>query len=149
MKTTEREIKFRAWDFTKKEMHLPEYSDKEDFHVSAEGEILYTYESGYERHEQTSRRGKDWILMQFTGLLDKNGKELYFDSDIVKLDGYGEDLFTATKDDFGIPIFIRNNNVMDAQVTFQDHFLGSLTSTKSGFEIIGNIYQNTELLPTP
>ena len=30
-----REIKFRAWDG--KQMYLPEYTDREDFHIEADG----------------------------------------------------------------------------------------------------------------
>lgn len=50
-----RELKFRAWDG--KKMYLPEYSDKEDFHLLADGRIVFTREYGVERHELTECRG--------------------------------------------------------------------------------------------
>ena len=74
-----------------------------------------------------------------TKVIDKNGKRLYFDSDKVKLRGYGDTWFTATQDDFGIPIFIKENNLMAGQVTFENYFLGTLSAKRNDFEIIGKI----------
>lgn len=65
-----REIKFRAWH--KKEKWM-------------DGVWAWDIEHGmlcFTSHSQTSM--KDCILMQFTGLLDKNGKEIY-EGDIFKL----------------------------------------------------------------
>lgn len=72
-----RQIKFRAWDG--KKMHLPEYSDKEDFHIMADGTISFTKEYGYERHEMTMTRESNWVLMQFTGMKDESGLDVYED----------------------------------------------------------------------
>jgi len=81
-------------------------------------------------------------LMQFTGLTDKNGKEIY-EGDICKakkfmFSGYKHDGTEEYEDFIG-------------EVTFDDYafFVGELPFMgidKSTFEIIGNIYQHPELL---
>lgn len=64
-----REIKFRAWNKIDKEMGIPFTLDD-------------LYQAGLcqlkKKHEE-----ENYILMQFTGLHDKNGKEIY-EGDIVK-----------------------------------------------------------------
>lgn len=69
-----REIKFRAWIPEEKRMeHL-------EFHITAYGE---TISFGHEKH--------DWIIMQFTGLHDRNGKEIYEgDICLYSLDEFSE-----------------------------------------------------------
>lgn len=75
-----------------------------------------------------------------TGLTDKHGKELYYNSDKVKLPTDPDGFWVATRDDFGIPIWIRNNNVMDAQMSFEVYFLNNPERKRNDFEIIGTIH---------
>ena len=139
------EIKFRAWDGDKKEMHLPEYTDRENFHVQADGQIVYTKEYGYERHELTKPRPK-WKLMQFTGHKDKNDKEIYV-GDIVKHE-------IILKSDFGHPDkdisnfyeVVFDKNILDIVGFYWKCKTRLLHGSPKNFEIVGNIYETPELL---
>ena len=123
-----REIKFRAFDGDKKEMILPEYAEREDFHILADGQIVETHEYGYERHELTSKRPNSWVLMQYTGLKDKNGKEIY-EGDYVNCNRYEneENYLVEIKDIRYLPKELFGSNL-------------------NYLEVIGNIYENPELL---
>ena len=118
-----REIKFRAWDKLFKEMFdVPMLSNKAVFHAippkfMPEGVPLAQVE-----------------LMQYTGLLDKNGKEIY-EGDIVKA---GEN----------IVLIIWNKGFASFALAktgwMYDHFFGEIDNERC--EVIGNIHENPELL---
>lgn len=76
----------------------------------------------------------DWELMQYTGLKDKNGKEIY-ECDIVK----------HTDCDIGKVIFENGCFVVEER---KNKFLCySLSDGSDPYcEVIGNIYENPELL---
>lgn len=138
-----REIKFRAWDG--KKMYLPEYSDPSDFHIFADGTIVETHEYGYERHELTSRRSENWILMQYTGLKDKNGVEIYegdiYESLKIKcIVVFYEGAFCGHR--------IGKKPEPSMPIGWSSDEYGELSpdNFSSKIEVIGNIYQNPELL---
>lgn len=95
----------------------------------------------------------DYIIMQYTGLKDKNGKEIY-EHDIVKChyfyEGLGDNLgvYEAEKvitgeitiTEFGI--WVACNSEQDSD--FILHLIAGLH--EESFEVIGNIYENPELL---
>ena len=86
----------------------------------------------------------DYILMQYTGLKDKNGVEIYA-GDLINL---GEDnnclivgKVVYNESDFGVPCYC----IEDKEGSFQPFFAKD-DFTKTWFEVIGNIYENHELL---
>ena len=115
----QREIKFRAWDKKNKRIYeVWELTLEEDGSV----DILRMWGM---KGRQMFKLGGEIELMQYTGLKDKNGKEIY-EGDIVK---------TNNKRIFSIEI-------PDIFYKLAD---GSWM-TETDFGVIGNIYENPELL---
>lgn len=145
-----REIKFRAWD--KKNNKWLE----DTFLINCDGAIV----SVFEKIDAGQRWyalfvGLDVEIMQFTGLTEKDGKEIY-EGDIVKLANfsgiyqvmYGNNFFNCgqfylTSDNLRNPTYrrktFRNELLLNACGYFMDNSITSI-------EIIGNIYENPELL---
>ena len=82
------------------------------------------------------------ILMQYTGLKDKDGKEIY-EGDIIEIDGGGKEKSIGKVDfQYGCFIFcadwIKNNHFPELKAYIDMAFCRT--------EIIGNIYENLELI---
>lgn len=84
----------------------------------------------------TSLRGADEIeLMQSTGLKDKNGKEI-FEGDILTSQNYPVKGVVEFRTDLGLWVhYLKRYNYFE--------YLGNVAGSK---EIIGNIYENQEIL---
>ena len=123
-----REIKFRAWHKDLKKM----------FKI---GQI--TLEKGTWNFEPNDRDfigmsipfQPSFVLMQYTGLHDKNGKEIY-EGDRVKIKYRDEDIGKVIYEHNGFSIDVTNMNKNYGRVSFVNNFM----------EVIGNIYDNPELL---
>ncbi len=124
----EREIKFRAWDKLEKRMGEVNYIKY--------SKVWYTHISV--RFKQKEKTVDEWfnywnedrcnniILMQYTGLKDKNGVEIY-EGDIVRIDET-EDI-----------------DVVD-WTDGKEYGIGFGLFSCFKYEVIGNIYANPELL---
>jgi uncharacterized phage protein (TIGR01671 family) len=88
---------------------------------------------------------REWCeVMQFTGLKDKNGKEIY-EGDIVKFLGMSL-LDTELKELIGKVEW--NNELLKFDVVIHQGPIPDLRKSydDNNFEVIGNIYENPELL---
>jgi len=124
-----REIKFRAWHKKEKEMWYP--SGKALIHWDGIG---IEYGDGYSLKKGGLVIDEGIILMQYTGLKDRNGVEIY-EGDLLNI----EDSIKWNK---------------TYEITFSDgafccedrlNILLGICNHEKG-EVIGNIYENSELL---
>ena len=125
-----RAIKFRAWDTNHKVM-------EEDFYINAADSAAFTCLPGA-TCDQTEE--PFLAIMQFTGLLDKNDKEIY-EGDVVALGGNAQDIYRVAWGEDGYWGFIEVPQAVDLDLPS--------SCDKDGwahFEVIGNIHENPELL---
>lgn len=148
-----RVIKFRFWNIHHKEMFTPDWKtpgDPCDLAVASDG-LVYTLDS-----EPYAQETGDYVVMQFTGLLDKNGKEIY-EGDIIAERSYlgnkrrGEFVNPAVVKfgDFGVSTDPGSGDemvtgwFMDSGDDFEENLPYDLDKE---WEVIGNIWENPELL---
>ena len=126
----DREIEFRAWDFENKR-----WIDNETLVIRIDGLAIFDRESGEELHNA--------ILVQYTGLKDKNGKKI-FEGYIVKFHTFKYVIKYVN----GAFIAYHYNGLKDFDGS--DLKWGGIWKfEENGFdiEIIGNICENSELMP--
>jgi uncharacterized phage protein (TIGR01671 family) len=140
-----REIRFRAWD--KKENTI-----RSVINLFANGHVYVDCQCNpqdrlkYHRdktHHNLSHHliDKDCVLMQYTELHDKNGKEIY-EGDVIRLQ-----MPQQTMDE--LPELDERHQVVfaDGAFSFEDGMgVGNFTGNENFVEVIGNIYENPELL---
>lgn len=80
----------------------------------------------------------DRVIMQYTGLKDKNGKEIY-EGDVLRADNWNPKVFRTEKIIAPVGFSLGYFNL---QTRAGLHLLYDT----SGIEVIGNIYENPELI---
>jgi uncharacterized phage protein (TIGR01671 family) len=117
-----REIKFRAWNKKKKRM-------ENDFAVTADGQPI-KYCGLSDRYEDA-----DYVLMQYTGLKDKSGVEIYEGDQI-------DDNF------IGIGFIEYNEKTGAYRVNYNNgrakYFFDFLGAEARNIEVIGNIHSGAD-----
>ena len=127
-----REIKFRAWLKYGKEI-----VDVEE--IDFMNEVINYIDNDYENNEQEiiGAYFENIELMQYTGLKDKNNKEIY-EEDIVKLrDNHGIGVIKYS-DEWGAFVveYIKPRPLAVLGMNYYEEDI----------EILGNIYENPEIL---
>lgn len=123
--------KFRAW--LKKEQKM----DNEIDHISWLEDELYCIGDGI----TYMVLAEDLVLMQSTGLKDKNGKEI-FEGDILAVEADDGVIILKVSWDDEHALFVIKTKKFNEETA-----LAELVDDNSyPFEVIGNIYENPELL---
>lgn len=137
-----REIKFRAWDARTNKWYA---SYNAPFIWALGDDALRLWNAGTAPAYTHRLAPDDVIVMQFTGLHDKNGKEIY-EGDILQwTDG---DMWKGVVEwSEGDADFLLDNPHASLGGFETRPTLNGLDSIRSkGYSVIGNIYENPELL---
>ena len=124
-----REIKFKAWDKNLK--RWTNYSIADDL------------PRFYDKHTgcwKTDKEGERFVLSQYTGLKDKNNREIY-EGDVIKAISFARWVGVAKYSDEN-QAFIFD----DLDKKYRGKSTVFMNQFDDGFEILGNIYENPELL---
>ena len=117
-----REIKFRVWDKLNKEMINFESINFQERRVY-EDTVSY-------------RKFNDIELMQYTGLKDMKGKEIY-EGDIL-FESFGEKYYKV--------VFENGSFRAEFEGDFEEYSFDLIDVVAQGCEVVGNIYENPELM---
>lgn len=136
-----RPLRFRVWDKSKNNFlnKTPGTHCFSEYYLDLEGAGLVRFDGSYTDHEERYSRAapvdyyfegtkivkeNPYIITQFTGLVDKNGVEIY-EGDICKLENL-----------FNFEIIFNKNECSFGPIN---------KSAESKTEVIGNIFENPEL----
>ncbi len=114
-----REIKFRSYDKKRKKI---KFFDLEEIYADCYHNVGFLKNAP---HQHENDEWEQFELMQFTGLKDKNGKEI-FEGDILSHKYYS------------MPVVCE---FVDGSFIFDD-----ISKYDKSLEVIGNIYENPELI---
>ncbi len=132
-----RKIKFRAYDKQfKKWISLDDYKKLGAITVENDGTLTLTSAFRFTQNMMICPEAFD--VMQFTGLHDKNGKEIY-EGDIIS-NGYEKCIVVWVKEYAGFMLKLINKEYEDKEWT------NPMIDLRKDEEVIGNIYDNPELL---
>lgn len=124
-----REIKFRAWDKTRKQIfkvtNIDLLRERVEIWVSLIATVL---------------RFSEIELMQYTGLKDKNSVEIY-EGDILKNEKGYIGYVAFLKQESGYVVVLKNSDYRLGHRNTGEHY-----KVAQGHEVIGNKFDNPELL---
>lgn len=127
-----REIKFRAWD-----KELKEWTNYSISNIDGTLIDFYNKETGF---WESDRGGERFVLSQYTGLKDKNNREIY-EGDVIKAISFARWI--------GVVEYSDENSAFifdDLDKKYRGDSIVFMSQFDQGFKILGNIYENPELL---
>lgn len=149
--------KFKIWDKTKKKFLPLDYkTENTDSWISIDNTGVYLVERDNARDVAFfTDITEDVIILQCTGLSDKNGKEIY-DGDILNLYVSSKKLYRyQVKYEIGSFMLVSQDEIFDFKNVWNDNVypLSQLyfeyqneENCIDQCEVVGNIYENPELL---
>lgn len=133
--------RYRAWDVLAEEM-----IDEILVISFLRKEIIGKFSNGYisvSLKFEDKRNGEDVILMQSTGLFDKNGREI-FEGDII---ANGPDVMCMKRHNtLGFYVEKKGKVEFIADCAVLEEFEEDAKEIADSLEIIGNIYENKDIL---
>ena len=142
-----RKIKFRAWEKSVRGLDargMMWQSDEtfKDYVLGFDGSVYEKFVDSFagqsfENYRDVSDR---FILMQYTGLKDKNGREIY-EGDIVRYKLGGDWIVGDVRYDADSARYVKRAEKAGSSWDYKD-----LASYASSTQVIGNIYEDPELL---
>jgi len=141
-----REFKFRIWDIENKMWMTKYFYPDQDYYAWINNKVVRFLVS----LDWIIDHPKFWTIQQFTGLFDKNGREIYEGDIIRRMYGMNQKYIKNAEIMFGE---CPEDNEDDGNfIGWYINYLGnnwgkaSLYDEKDYIEVIGNIFENPELL---
>ena len=119
---TNRTLKFRAWDTLAKKFTYPDKGYQGHYVLTLNGEFW---------NLQNGSGGDEYVVQQWTGFVDRNGKDIY------EGDFLDDSHFPITFNDGKFVVAVSGARIFDLEEFFEE----SIEPT-----VRGNIFENSELL---
>lgn len=134
-----KEIKFRFWNKEKEIMCFDNEDDSSSYWDGVDCSVVKLINN--ELNSEWTR--KEYDIMQYSGIKDKNEKEIY-EGDIIEIkvyDSFSNQCISTKK-----CVMEFKNGIFGVMFTKAQELTAFVHFTNTTFEVIGNIYENKELL---